>query len=106
MENSRKVLVPLDVWVERLGDALWVDLRRVVDEKELRALYYKVFTDSVPNSLSTWRTKTLPAIPKDRPETAWAPEEEFIPSSVSHEQTIVDEIIWDRNPGPRVVRRA
>lgn len=106
LEAPRKVLVPLDVWAQRLEEALGIDLDRVFDEKTLRIQYYKIFTDAVPNSLSTWRSKTLPAIPRERPETEWAPEEEFIPLRVSHEQTVVDEIARDRNPGRRVVRRA
>jgi hypothetical protein len=106
VEAPRKVLVPLDVWAQRLEDALGIDLGRVFDGKGLRIQYYKVFTDSTPNSLTTWRTHTLPAIPRERPETGWAPEEEFVPVRVSHEQTLVDEIARDRNPGRRVVRRA
>lgn len=106
LEAPRKVLVPLDVWAQRIEDALGVDLGRVFDEKELRIQYYKIFTDSVPNSLTTWRNQTQPAIPRERPETEWAPEEEFVPLRVSHEQTVVDEIARDRNPGRRMVRRA
>jgi hypothetical protein len=105
LENPRQVLVPLDTWVQRLEDALDVNLERMFGFKELRILYYKVFTDSRPISLSTWVNQMQPAIPRARPATDWAPEDDFIPARVSHEQTVVDEIVRQRNPPRRVVRR-
>lgn len=100
LERPRKIDMSFDEWVSRLEETLAIGADELLSREELRQWYLRLFVTHSPMCLGPGPHGGIQSRVTDR-ATETDEDPHYIPTSVSHEQTVVDRIA---SSGERMAR--